>query len=96
MTFEELKITRQFLNALEDLGIEEPTEIQKLSIPRVSSGQDMIGIAPTGTGKTAAYMLPLLQKIKYAAGDAPRLLILAPTKELIVQHIGKQAELLIL
>ena len=93
MTFEELKITRQFLNALEDLGIEEPTEIQKLSIPRVSSGQDMIGIAPTGTGKTAAYMLPLLQKIKYATGDSPRLLILAPTKELIVQLVYQCAEL---
>ncbi len=93
MTFEELKITRQFINALDDLGITEPTEIQKLSIPRVRSGQDVIGIAPTGTGKTAAYMLPLLQEAKYAQGEAPRLLILAPTKELIVQLVFQCTEL---
>jgi len=93
MTFEELKITRQFLNALEDIGISEPTEIQKLAIPRVRSGQDVIGIAPTGTGKTAAYLLPLLQEVKYARGDDPRLLILAPTKELVLQLVYQCTEL---
>lgn len=93
MTFEELKITRQFINALNDIGITEPTEIQKLGIPKVKSGQDVIGIAPTGTGKTAAYMLPLLQEVKYAKGDFPRLLILAPTKELIVQLVFQCTEL---
>jgi len=92
-TFEELKITRQFLNALADLGFNEPTEIQKLAIPRIKSGQDIIGIAPTGTGKTAAYLLPLLQEIKYAQGDSPRLLILAPTKELVVQLVFQCSEL---
>jgi len=93
MTFEDLKITRQFINALDDIGITEPTEIQKIGIPKVKSGQDVIGIAPTGTGKTAAYMLPLLQEIKYAKGDDPRVLILAPTKELILQLVYQCTEL---
>ena len=83
--FESLGVTRQFRNALEDLGIEKPTEIQELAIPPINGGQDVIGIAPTGTGKSAAYLLPLLMKLKYAKGEAPRALILVPTKELVVQ-----------
>lgn len=85
MTFEELKITRQFLNALEEAGITVPTEIQEKAIPRILAGQDLIGIAQTGTGKTAAYLLPILQTLKYAQGMEPRCLILVPTKELVVQ-----------
>ena len=50
MTFEALKLTRQFLNAVEDAGYKEPTPIQKLAIPPLRSGQDVIGIAQTGTG----------------------------------------------
>jgi ATP-dependent RNA helicase RhlE len=85
MKFEDLKITRQFLNAIEDAGYSSPTDIQMKAIPPIRSGQDLIGIAQTGTGKTAAYVLPLLQTIKYAQGDAPRCLILCPTKELVMQ-----------
>jgi ATP-dependent RNA helicase RhlE len=85
MTFEALKLTRQFLNAIEDAGYKEPTPIQSMAIPPLRSGQDVIGIAQTGTGKTAAFLLPLLQTLKYAQGDAPRALILAPTKELVLQ-----------
>ena len=85
MTFEALKLTRQFLNAVEDAGYKEPTPIQSQAIPPLRSGQDVIGIAQTGTGKTAAFLLPLLQTLKYAQGDAPRALILAPTKELVLQ-----------
>lgn len=85
MTFEDLRLTRQFLNALEDAGIAEPTEIQQKAIPPLRSGQDVIGIAQTGTGKTAAYLLPLLLQLKYAQGNAPRCLILVPTKELVLQ-----------
>ncbi|NQX93025.1 MAG: DEAD/DEAH box helicase [Flavobacteriales bacterium] len=85
MTFEELKITRQFLNAIEDWGFENPTEIQVKAIPPIRSGQDIIGIAQTGTGKTAAYLLPILQKLNYAHETAPRGLILCPTKELVIQ-----------
>ena len=84
-SFEELKITRQFLNAIEDAGYTHPTEIQIKAIPRIMAGQDVIGIAQTGTGKTAAYLLPLLQTLKFAQGAAPRCLVLVPTKELVVQ-----------
>lgn len=84
-TFEDLKLTRQFLNAIEDAGYTSPTEIQVKAIPRILAGQDVIGIAQTGTGKTAAYLLPLLQTLKYAQGADARCLILVPTKELVVQ-----------
>tara|TARA_Y100000589_G_scaffold270369_1_gene262609 strand:+ start:14676 stop:15968 length:1293 start_codon:yes stop_codon:yes gene_type:complete len=85
MTFEELKITRQFLNAIEDCGYSSPSPIQEKAIPRISAGQDVIGIAQTGTGKTAAFALPVLQKIKYAKDLPPRALVLVPTKELVIQ-----------
>ncbi|MFM9006700.1 MAG: DEAD/DEAH box helicase, partial [Flavobacteriales bacterium] len=83
--FEELNLTRQFLNAIEEAGYTAPTEIQLKAIPRIFAGQDVIGIAQTGTGKTAAYLLPLLQTLKYAQGTDARCLILVPTKELVVQ-----------
>ena len=85
MTFEELKITRQFLNAIEDCGYKTPSPIQEKAIPRINAGQDVIGIAQTGTGKTAAFALPVLQKVKYAQENNPRALVLVPTKELVLQ-----------
>jgi ATP-dependent RNA helicase RhlE len=83
--FEELKLTRQFLNAIEDLGYLRPTPIQQKAIPIIRSGQHLIGIAQTGTGKTAAYLLPVMQLLKYAQGELPRCVILVPTKELVLQ-----------
>ena len=85
MRFDDLKLTRQFLNAIEDAGYENATPIQQKAIPPLRAGQDVIGIAQTGTGKTAAFLLPLLQTLKYAQDEAPRGLVLAPTKELVVQ-----------
>ena len=73
------------MNALDDMGITAPTEIQEKAIPRVRSGQDLIGIAQTGTGKTAAYVLPVLGHLRYAQDNDPRCLILVPTKELVIQ-----------
>ena len=93
MQFEELRITRQFLNAIEEMGYSETTEIQEQAIPRILAGQDIIGIAQTGTGKTAAYVIPLLQHLRYAQGEDPRCLILVPTKELVLQ-VEKTIELL--
>lgn len=93
MTFADLKITRQFINAIEDLGFEQPTPIQIKAIPAIRSGQHVIGIAQTGTGKTAAYLLPVLQQIKYAQGTAARCIILVPTKELVVQVTEQVAQL---
>jgi len=87
MTFLDLKITRQFLNAIEDLGFEHPLPIQEKAIPIIFSGQDVIGIAQTGTGKTLAYGIPVVQKVKYAKIDFPRALVLVPTRELVVQVI---------
>lgn len=84
-SFESFNLNRQLLDAVADQGFSSPTEIQLKSIPKILGGQDVIGIAQTGTGKTAAYLLPLLMKIKYAQGDEPRALILAPTKELTIQ-----------
>jgi ATP-dependent RNA helicase RhlE len=84
-TFEDFKLNKQLLMAIEEAGFTHPTEIQQKAIPAVLGGQAVIGIAQTGTGKTAAYVLPLLMKVKYAQGTEPRALILAPTKELVVQ-----------
>lgn len=92
-TFEKFNLTRQFLNAIADMGFERPTEIQQKCIPVISGGQQVIGIAQTGTGKTAAYLLPVLAKAKYAQGMEPRVLILAPTKELTVQIASHASQL---
>ncbi|KAA6440259.1 DEAD/DEAH box helicase [Dyadobacter flavalbus] len=83
--FEQFKLNRQLLNAIEEAGYTEPTPIQEQAIPLAIAGQDILGIAQTGTGKTAAYTLPLLMRIKYAQGEHPRALILAPTRELAMQ-----------
>ena len=84
-SFEELKLNRQLLNAVVEAGYSQPTDIQQMAIPRILNGHDVMGIAQTGTGKTAAFVLPILMKIKYAQGDDARTLILAPTKELVMQ-----------
>lgn len=84
-TFEQFKLNRQLLNAIEEAGYEKPTEVQQETIPLALAGHDVLGIAQTGTGKTAAFVLPLLMKVKYAREGNPRALILAPTRELVLQ-----------
>src|SRR6187402_409743 len=88
ITFEDFNFNRQILNAIADAGYTEATPIQQKAIPPIMNGQDVVGIAQTGTGKTAAYVLPILMKVKYAQGSAPRALILAPTRELAMQIEG--------
>ena len=83
--FSDFNLNKQLLNAIDDLGYNEPTKIQKKAIPLVLNGHDLLGIAQTGTGKTAAFVLPILMKVKYAQGQDARALILAPTKELVAQ-----------
>ena len=83
--FLDFKFNKQILSAIEDLGYQTPTEIQQKAIPLAMAGHDLFGIAQTGTGKTAAYMLPILMKTKFAQGVNPRALILAPTRELAIQ-----------
>jgi ATP-dependent RNA helicase RhlE len=89
----ELKLNKQLLSAVEDSGFADPTDIQKKCIPLILGGQAVIGIAQTGTGKTAAYMLPLLLKVKFQQGTDPRALILVPTKELVVQVLSQARQL---
>jgi ATP-dependent RNA helicase RhlE len=81
----EFKLNKQLLDAVADAGFAAPTEIQEKCLPLIAGGQQVIGIAQTGTGKTAAYLLPLLLKLRYAQGTDTRALILVPTKELVVQ-----------
>lgn len=85
MQFSEFKLNRQLLNAVEDLGYEQATAVQEKSIPAILGGQDVLGVAQTGTGKTAAYLLPLLRLLNYAQGNDARALILVPTRELSIQ-----------
>lgn len=85
MSFESFALNKQLLSAIEELGFQEPTEIQSKTIPQALAGHDILGIAQTGTGKTAAYLLPILMKIKFAQGTAPRALIFVPTRELTIQ-----------
>ncbi|MFD0765341.1 DEAD/DEAH box helicase [Mucilaginibacter lutimaris] len=85
VTFEDFKFNRQILNAIADAGYTEATPIQQKAIPPILNGQDVMGIAQTGTGKTAAYVLPILMKLKYAQGENPRALIVSPTRELAMQ-----------
>ncbi len=92
-SWEGLKLNPQLLSAVAEAGFQNPTEIQQKVIPLVLGGQAVIGIAQTGTGKTAAYLLPILKKINYAQGKEPRALVLAPTKELVVQ-IAEHAKIL--
>ncbi|MFH1765043.1 MAG: DEAD/DEAH box helicase [Gemmatimonadota bacterium] len=82
--FAELGLGPDLLQTLTELGYEEPTPIQAAAIPHLLEGRDLIGLAATGTGKTAAFALPLLQLIQ-TGGKAPSALILVPTRELAVQ-----------
>ncbi|HAH36273.1 MAG TPA: DEAD/DEAH box helicase, partial [Algoriphagus sp.] len=83
--FDAFKLNKQLLNAVAEAGYTSPTAIQEKAIPLALAGHDVLGIAQTGTGKTAAYVLPNLMKVKYAQGNLPRALILAPTRELVMQ-----------
>jgi ATP-dependent RNA helicase RhlE len=91
-SFEELNINRQLLNAIADLGFEKPTPIQEEAFPVGMSGKNIVGIAQTGTGKTLAYMLPIIQQLKFSKAYKPRVIILVPTRELVVQVV-EQIEL---
>lgn len=92
-SFEELKISKSLLKALDNIGFTTPTPIQELAIPAINSGTNIVGIAQTGTGKTAAYLLPLLTKLVKSEGDDPRAVILVPTRELAMQAGEDIAEL---
>jgi ATP-dependent RNA helicase DeaD len=83
-TFSDLQLRAELLQSLTELGYEEPTPIQAEAIPPLLLGADLLGQAATGTGKTAAFALPLLQRITLG-GRRPRALVLVPTRELAIQ-----------
>ena len=86
MPFRTFGLSPSILKAIHDAGYVTPTPIQSAAIPEVTAGHDLIGIAQTGTGKTAAFVLPILEKLaKQPQGRGPRALIVAPTRELAAQ-----------
>jgi len=85
--FSDFNISKQLQYALDDLGYTKPTPIQSGTYSTILSGRDVVGIAQTGTGKTFAYLLPTLQNLKYSKEAAPRVVILVPTRELVVQVV---------
>jgi len=92
-TFEGFGIGKSILRALDEIGFSTPTPIQEQAIPVIKSGKDILGIAQTGTGKTAAYIIPLLMKLVKAEGKDPRAIVLVPTRELSIQVGEDIAEL---
>ena len=83
--FEDIKLSKPLKNALDEQGISTATPIQEKAIPVILAGKDVVGIAQTGTGKTLAYLLPILRDLKFSNQRTPRVLILVPTRELAVQ-----------
>ena len=84
-TFAELGLSASLTDVLVRLGYEAPSPIQARAIPLLLSGRDLLGQAQTGTGKTAAFALPILQQLEFAAGGDPQALVLVPTRELALQ-----------
>ena len=87
MSFKTLGLSEEILKSIEEVGYENPSEIQKQAIPQVLMGRDILGCAQTGTGKTASFMLPLVEILSTGQSKSrmPRSLILAPTRELAMQ-----------
>jgi ATP-dependent RNA helicase RhlE len=88
-TFKDLNLSKQLINALTDIGFDTPTPIQEKAFPVIMSGKDVVGIAQTGTGKTFSYLLPILRQITYSEQRQPRVLIVVPTRELVMQVVGE-------
>ena len=85
--FEDFQFHKFLNKAINELGFKEPTPIQLESFSVVRSGSDAVGISQTGTGKTLAYLLPVLQDLKFSKQTTPRILILVPTRELVIQTV---------
>lgn len=92
-TFEQFNLPKSLQKAIDDLGFITPTPIQEKSFNMILSGKDVMGIAQTGTGKTFAYLLPILKQWKFQETDAPRVAILVPTRELVVQVVEEVEKL---
>lgn len=86
-SFHDLNLSKQLLKALDEQGLSTPTTIQSKSFSVIMSGRDVVGIAQTGTGKTLAFLLPTLNMLKYSNQNDPRVIILVPTRELVLQVV---------
>ncbi|MBI2854514.1 MAG: DEAD/DEAH box helicase [Chloroflexi bacterium] len=99
MSFEDFGFHPSILAGVRELGYVEPTPIQEESIPAIMQGRDIIGLAQTGTGKTAAFVLPILQRLSAGTRGQIRALVVAPTRELteqtceVVENLGRQTGL---
>jgi len=91
--FNDLNLSTPLRNAIDDLGFVTPTPIQEQAFNVVGSGKDLVGIAQTGTGKTFAYMLPIIKNLVYSTQENPRVLVLVPTRELVVQVVEETEKL---
>ena len=88
-SFNQFQLKKQLNKAIIDLGFEEPTPIQKASFSVILSGKDVVGIAQTGTGKTLAYILPVLEELTFSKQVSPRILVVVPTRELVIQVVNE-------
>ena len=86
-TFEQFNLPKSLQKAIDELNFVHPTPIQEKSFSVIMSGRDVMGIAQTGTGKTLAYLLPLLKQWQFTGNDIPRIVVLVPTRELVVQVV---------
>lgn len=91
MTFNDFGFSPEIMDGLDSMRFKEPTPVQEKSIPAIQKGKDLIAVAQTGTGKTAAYLLPILDRIQKSGSDSLNTLIIAPTRELAMQ-IDQQME----
>ncbi len=85
--FDEFQLPKLLLRAVDELGFEAPTEIQSIAFPMIMSGRDSVGLAQTGTGKTLAYLLPVLKQWQFSKDRLPQILIIVPTRELVTQVV---------
>lgn len=92
-TFDQFNLPKSVQKALDELGFSTPTPIQEKSFSVIMSGRDMMGIAQTGTGKTFAYLLPLLKLYKFTPTHTPKIVVLVPTRELVVQVVEEVEKL---
>ena len=85
MKFSELNLHESLMEGLDAMGFEEATPIQEQSIPELVKGRDIVGCAQTGTGKTAAFLIPVIQRVLQSNSDGVKALVIAPTRELAIQ-----------
>ncbi len=94
MSFAELGLDAELLKATQRMGFEQPTPIQRAAIPPLMEGRDVLATAVTGSGKTAAFLLPILHRLKEKRRGTTRALVVAPTRELaaqITEHLRELA-----